>query len=71
MLGDQLSFEHAALAAAGPNNPRVLMLESKARDSVHRYHQIKLVVVYSARRHFAAGLRRRGWTLTTTTSTKV
>lgn len=35
------------------------MVESKARGSVHRYHRIKLVVVYSAMRHFAAELRAR------------
>lgn len=37
------------------------MVESKARGSVHRYHQIKLVLVYSAMRHFAAELRNAGW----------
>jgi deoxyribodipyrimidine photolyase-related protein len=37
------------------------MIESKARGSLLRYHQIKLVLVYSAMRHFAAELRESGW----------
>ena len=61
ILGDQLSHEHAALARSSPRNARVLMIESRARGSVLRYHQIKLVLVYSAMRHFAAELRSRGW----------
>ncbi len=63
ILGDQLSLENAALAAASPETARVLMVESKARGAVHRYHQIKLVLVYSAMRHFAAELRERGWSV--------
>lgn len=37
------------------------MVESKARGSLLRYHQVKLVLVYSAMRHFAAELREAGW----------
>ncbi len=61
ILGDQLSPTHAALAGTSPGESRVLMIESKARGSVLRYHQLKLVLVYSAMRHFAAELRERGW----------
>ncbi|MEO7165852.1 MAG: cryptochrome/photolyase family protein [Chthoniobacterales bacterium] len=61
ILGDQLSLEHAALAAYSPKTARVLMVESKARGAVERYHQIKLVLVYSAMRHFAEELRACGW----------
>ena len=61
ILGDQLSPEHAALAQTKPGLARVLMIESKARGAVHRFHQIKLVLVYSAMRHFAAHLRAEGW----------
>jgi deoxyribodipyrimidine photolyase-like uncharacterized protein len=45
ILGDQLSPEHAALAEADPKSTRVLMIESKARGSVLRYHKLKLVLV--------------------------
>ena len=61
ILGDQLSFEHVALVNEAPDTAQVLMVESKARGSAHRYHQIKLVLIYSAMRHFAAELRERGW----------
>ncbi|MEO8044741.1 MAG: cryptochrome/photolyase family protein [Spartobacteria bacterium] len=61
ILGDQLSPEHAALAAYSPKTARLLMVESKARGAVERYHQIKLVLVYSAMRHFAEDLRTRGF----------
>lgn len=61
ILGDQLSHEHAALVASSPEESRVLMVESKARGSVMKYHQIKLVLVYSAMRHFAEELKEQGW----------
>ena len=61
ILGDQLSLEHAALSQTKPGAARVLMIESKARGAVHRFHQVKLVLVYSAMRHFAADLRAAGW----------
>lgn len=61
ILGDQLAHDHAALTAFTPRTARVLMVESKARGSVHRYHQLKLVLIYSAMRHFAAELRAQGW----------
>ncbi|CAA9257350.1 MAG: hypothetical protein AVDCRST_MAG42-2542 [uncultured Chthoniobacterales bacterium] len=61
ILGDQLSPEHAALAQTNPRESRVLMVESKARGSALRYHQLKLVLIYSAMRHFAAELRAQGW----------
>jgi deoxyribodipyrimidine photolyase-like uncharacterized protein len=35
---------HAALAEADPKSTRVLMIESKARGSVLRYHKLKLVL---------------------------
>ncbi len=37
------------------------MVESKARGALRRYHQLKLVLVYSAMRHFAEELRAAGW----------
>lgn len=63
VLGDQLSLEHAALARAAREDAVVLMVESKARGNVLRYHQQKLVLIYSAMRHFAEELRRAGWTV--------
>ena len=39
------------------------MVESKARSAVERYRQIKLVLVYSAIRHYAEELRGKGWSV--------
>ena len=61
ILGDQLSPEHAALARTAPAETCALMVESRARGSIMRYHQIKLVLVYSAMRHYARDLREAGW----------
>jgi deoxyribodipyrimidine photolyase-related protein len=61
ILGDQLSHEHAVLSRFRPGQARVLMVESKARGSILKYHQLKLVLVYSSMRHFAAELRAAGW----------
>jgi deoxyribodipyrimidine photolyase-related protein len=61
ILGDQLSADNPALAASDPGDSVVLLIESKARGSCLRYHKKKLVLVYSAMRHFAADLRRAGW----------
>ena len=63
ILGDQVSLENTALRSADPRDSVVLMVESKARGAVLRYHQHKLVLVYSGMRHFARDLRERGWTV--------
>ncbi|MFM8420829.1 MAG: cryptochrome/photolyase family protein, partial [Verrucomicrobiota bacterium] len=61
VLGDQLTMGNAALAGLDPARDVVLMVESRARGAHRRYHRRKLVLVYSAMRHFAEELRRAGW----------
>ena len=61
ILADQLSPGNAALAGADPAHSVVLFVESKARGELVRYHQQKLVLVYSGMRHFARDLRAAGW----------
>ena len=61
ILADQVSPENAALAAADKAQSVVLFVESKARGNVVRYHQQKLVLVYSGMRHFARELEAQGW----------
>ncbi|TLD71966.1 cryptochrome/photolyase family protein [Phragmitibacter flavus] len=63
VLGDQLSPNNAALTAADPASAVVLMIESKARGALRHYHKKKLLLVYSAMRHFANDLRQAGWTV--------
>jgi deoxyribodipyrimidine photolyase-related protein len=69
VLGDQLSQQQAALAALegslGPHEARqgcrVLLVESAA--SLHRMplHRQRLVLLWSALRHFVSELRQAGW----------
>jgi deoxyribodipyrimidine photolyase-related protein len=61
ILGDQLSSDHPALACGSPRSCRVLLIESRSVLAQRRYHRQKLVLVWSAMRHFAAGLQRAGW----------
>lgn len=63
VLGDQLSPTNAALAQVDPSSAVVVMIESKARGALLRYHQQKLALVYSAMRHYAEELREKGWTV--------
>jgi deoxyribodipyrimidine photolyase-related protein len=57
ILGDQLLPDHPALAAADKNDV-FLFIESAARGSHLRYHQHKLVLLYSAMRHYAEALKK-------------
>lgn len=64
ILGDQLRFDHPALAAAeqevGRERVRVVLVESEARKRKLPYQRKKLVLLMSAMRHFAQALRERG-----------
>lgn len=61
VLGDQLSPQQAALAAQGTGAARVLLLESESALLQRRCHRQKLVLVWSAMRHFAQELAAAGW----------
>src|ERR1700761_2268578 len=61
ILGDQLHEDHPALARADPKTDRVLFIESRKRSEQVRYHQLKLVLIFSAMRHRAEALRKQGW----------
>jgi deoxyribodipyrimidine photolyase-related protein len=61
ILGDQLHEDHPALAKADRKNDRVLFIESRLRSSQVSYHQLKLVLIFSAMRHRAEALREDGW----------
>ncbi|WP_094561210.1 cryptochrome/photolyase family protein [Synechococcus sp. 8F6] len=63
ILGDQLSQTHPALASLAPAEARVLLIESTSVLQQRRYHRQKLVLVWSAMRHFAAELRQLGWSV--------
>ncbi|MBY0275710.1 cryptochrome/photolyase family protein [Candidatus Binatia bacterium] len=63
ILGDQLTADHAALRGCDRGDTCVLLIESQARARRLPYHKQKLVLVWSAMRHFASELRAAGWTV--------
>nr|WP_199289282.1 cryptochrome/photolyase family protein [Cyanobium sp. FACHB-13342] len=70
-MGDQLSQSHPALLALeqqlGPSQARrqcrILLVESSSVLAWRRYHRQKLVLVWSAMRHFSAELHQAGWSV--------
>jgi deoxyribodipyrimidine photolyase-related protein len=69
ILGDQLLARHTALAAAEQavrrGNVRVVLVESVARSRRLPYQRKKLVLLFSAMRHYAEELRKLGWQVDT------
>ncbi|GAA6620015.1 hypothetical protein NUACC26_058310 [Scytonema sp. NUACC26] len=58
ILGDQLWSEQAALQSCHKtDNVHVIMIESLHHVQARPYHKQKLVLVWSAMRHFAEELR--------------
>ncbi|MBW4693308.1 MAG: cryptochrome/photolyase family protein [Lyngbya sp. HA4199-MV5] len=66
VLGDQLWAEQAALQSCVEERSHtpVILIESLHHVQERPYHLQKLVLVWSAMRHFAAELRQAGWTVT-------
>lgn len=66
VLGDQLWAEQAALASCESvkGETPVLFIEARNYVQQRRYHRQKLVLVWSAMRHFADALRLAGWSVT-------
>jgi deoxyribodipyrimidine photolyase-related protein len=61
VLGDQLTRSVGPLAHAEPEETTVLMIESAGLASAIPHHKQKLVLVFSAMRHFAEGLQADGF----------
>jgi deoxyribodipyrimidine photolyase-related protein len=61
VLGDQLSLANPVIAAADTSVDEVLMAEVSAEAHYARHSRHKLVLFFSAMRHFAAKLQRRGF----------
>ncbi|MEM9907866.1 MAG: cryptochrome/photolyase family protein, partial [Cyanobacteria bacterium P01_D01_bin.44] len=64
ILGDQLWQGQAALASCDPKNTAVILIESRRHVQARPYHKQKLVLVWSAMRHFADDLKAAGWSVT-------
>lgn len=61
VLGDQLSFSLSALKEADPAQDRIVMAEVTDEAQYTPHHKQKLVLVFSAMRHFAEALRQQGF----------
>ncbi|SFR56665.1 deoxyribodipyrimidine photolyase-related protein [Marinobacter daqiaonensis] len=61
ILGDQLSHHISALEGANPDEDRIVMAEVHDEASYTNHHQKKLVLIFSAMRHFARELEKAGW----------
>jgi deoxyribodipyrimidine photolyase-related protein len=66
VLGDQLWPQQAALQSCAEQNQQtpVILIESRQWVQQRPYHRQKLVLVWSAMRHFAEELRQQGWSVT-------
>ena len=63
ITGDQLTPRMSALAGLAPDECTVLMIESVAHSRRLPFHKQKLVLLWSAMRHFAEELRAAGYTV--------
>ncbi|MEL1249866.1 cryptochrome/photolyase family protein [Aurantiacibacter gilvus] len=61
ILGDQLTRDLASLRGRAKDDTVVLMMEVWDEATYVRHHKQKIVLVFSAMRHFAAELRDAGW----------
>ena len=63
VLGDQLSDNLSALEGADPKVDQVLMAELFDEAHYVKHHRKKIILIFSAMRHFARKLRSRGFTV--------
>ena len=64
VLGDQLTTGVGPLARAEPASTRVLMIEARSIADALPHHKQKLILVFSAMRHFASSLVDQGFDVT-------
>ncbi|MFE8070845.1 cryptochrome/photolyase family protein [Marinobacteraceae bacterium S3BR75-40.1] len=63
ILGDQLSENLSALAHADPEQDRIVMAEVADEAGYTNHHKQKIILIFSAMRHFARQLQEQGWTV--------
>ena len=63
VLADQLSWCNPALEAAKPGQDTILLAEVAEEAAYVRHNRHKLVLLFSAMRHFATSLRERGFSV--------
>jgi deoxyribodipyrimidine photolyase-related protein len=63
ILGDQLTRDLASLRRRTKDDTVILMMEVWDEATYVKHHKQKIVLVFSAMRHFAGELRDAGWTV--------
>ena len=63
ILGDQLTRNLASLRGRTKDDTVVLMMEVMEEATYVKHHKQKIVLIFSAMRHFAKELRDAGWTV--------
>ena len=63
VLGDQLSPENPVLADADPDRDTILLAEVAEEAQYVRHNRHKIALIFSAMRHFAKTLRKRGFSV--------
>ncbi|MEM9717159.1 MAG: cryptochrome/photolyase family protein, partial [Pseudomonadota bacterium] len=63
ILGDQLSFDMAALKIADKDRDIIVMAEVRTEGTYVKHHKKKIILILAAMRKFAAALRDKGWTV--------
>ncbi|MDJ0642743.1 MAG: cryptochrome/photolyase family protein [Erythrobacter sp.] len=63
ILGDQLSRNLASLHGRSKDDTVILMMEVWDEATYVKHHKQKIVLIFSAMRHFAQELRDAGWTV--------
>ncbi|MBA3864325.1 MAG: cryptochrome/photolyase family protein [Erythrobacter sp.] len=61
VLGDQLSRNLSSLDGLAPGQATILMMEVWDEATYVKHHKQKIVLIFSAMRHFAEQLRAEGW----------
>ena len=64
ILGDQLSFEISSLEKIRKNEDKILMMEVSDEIEYANHHKKKLVLIFSAMRHFANELKKNDFDVT-------
>lgn len=63
IFGNQLNHDLPLLKEANKQDDVILMVEATSRSKWKTYHKQKLILVFSAMRHFAEELREKGFTV--------
>ena len=63
ILGDQLSINLSSLEGQNPDDCILLMMEVDDEATYVRHHKAKIAYIFSAMRHHAKALEKRGWSV--------